>query len=191
MTWKRVVVSGRWPVLALAAVGLAGCEEPSAPPAPETGTMEFEWVAEGETTAESWEASGACDTPGFSTGSTTCAVGLDDGDRWLSFGVLRHQDDTFDSLILVHPAAEGSCSASFTPDVEPTCTLEFIPGRDNFSTEPLSVYVMTSGTITVQMDEAEGRLTGTFEGIAEDISELNLPPLTISAGSFNVDFTDG
>lgn len=177
--------------VALAAVvAVGGCNEGGTDPEPfDSGTVEFEWMVEGGESATVWSAAGSCGTFGFDLGSSACAVGSNEGQYWAVLGVLPNDDDTYDTVTVVHPAGEGECEATFEGGTT-TCTVEFIRSRVDFPQEVLPTYVMTSGTITftVEGTGSEARLLGTFEGTAEDISGLGLDPIVIIGGGFDVDF---
>lgn len=184
-------VWGRAAVLALGAVVAGGCNDSTAPESFDTGSVEFEWMVESGTTGTVWTASGTCGSRGFDLGSSTCAVGSNEGQYWAALGVMANADNTYDTVTIVHPPSDGSCEATFTPGSVTTCTVEFVRGRVDFPQEPVPQYVMTSGTITVTRSADGERLTGTFEGTAEDLSELALEPIVITGGGFDVDFVGG
>mgnify|MGYP006205164911 CR=1 FL=1 len=176
-------------LVAAGSLAVSGCNDGTEPEPFETGSVEFEWALEGAPSATIWTASGSCGTIGFDLGSATCAVGSNEGGYWAVLGVIANEDDTYDTVTVVHPPGEGDCEAEFD-GVSTTCTVEFVRSRVDFPEDPVATYVMTSGTITFAVEETETgpRLVGTFAGVAEDFSSLELDPITVTGGGFDVDF---
>lgn len=181
-------VWGRAGSLALVAAIAAGCNDSTEPEVFASGTVEFEWAVQAETADTiAWAAAGSCGSRGFALGSSTCAVGSNETNFWAALGVFVNADGTYDTATIVHPAGEGSCEATFTPGTQTDCTVVFIRSRVDFPQDPVPTYVMTSGTITMTQG-GDRRITGTFQGTAEDVSELGLDPIVITGGTFDVHF---
>lgn len=163
---------------------LAGCDTATEPLEP--GTIEFELVAEGASTPSTWSASGSCGPRGFPLGSTTCAVGTEETRYRSVLGVIAHEDGTYDYIVLAAPKRDGTCAVSPETGGTEVCTASLVRGATDVPEEEVASYLLTTGTITAALEG--GRLVGSFEGTAEDQSGLELPPLTITDGTFDVEF---
>lgn len=180
-TWRQAVA-----VTAVFLVaGLAGCESPTEPQF-SSGSMSFDWAPEAGGEAATWSVSGSCGTRGFLLGSSTCAVGSDETQYIAALGVRTLEDGEYDTATLVHPTGEGSCEVS--SEANSTCTLGFFPGRRS-ETEPFPRYLLSTGTIEVEVVVVEGqeRLMATFEGTAIDASVLEAAPIVITGGVLDVE----
>lgn len=186
-------VAGRRAALLLLAAGMtaAACDTGTDVEDLTAGSVSFRWAVEGGADTLTWIAEGDCGERGFDLSRATCAVGSDEQTVWVALAVSISTEETYDKVTLLHPPEEGACAIHFTPGTQTTCTVEFLRGTSDFPVDPYPAYVMTSGTITtaVGVDEnGDTRLTGTFEGRAEDFSELQLAPIAIVGGTFDVDF---
>lgn len=152
--------------------------------------MAFELAAEGAATTETWSVEGSCGERHFELGTATCAVGSEETNYWAVLGVLRHEDGTFDTAVLVHPKEEGSCEV--TVGSRSTCSLELLRARTGDPATATETFVMTSGTVTLSRTTGPGgenRITGTFTGTAPELPPEGEPAdtLVITAGVFDVE----
>ena len=175
-----VVVAG------VVVAGVAGCES-TTEPSFSSGSMSFEWAPEAGGSATSWSVSGTCGSRGFVLGSSTCAVGSDENDFVAALGVRALEGGEYDTATLVHPTGEGSCEVS--SETGTLCTLAFVREGPGSVGDPVAEFILDSGTIVVEIVEVDGeaRLTGTFEGTAVDKSTLEMGPIVITGGTFDVE----
>ena len=173
-------------VAAIVMAGVAACETTTEPPF-SSGSMSFDWALAADEAVTSWSVSGTCGSRGFILGSSTCAVGSEESGYTAALGVKVLEGDRYDTATLVHPTGEGSCEASAEPGTR--CTLAFLKGRPGSASAPVAEYVLSAGTIVLEIVEVGGvqRLTGTFEGTAVDMSALELDPIEITDGVVDVE----
>lgn len=179
--WRRAAV-----VAGVLVAGVTGCGDPTEPSFG-SGSMSFEWAPAEGGSATAWSVTGSCGSRGFVLGSSTCAVGSEESGYMAALGVRTLEDERYDTGTLVHPTGEGSCEVSSAAGT--TCTFAFLPRRPSTLSAPSPEYVLDTGTITVEILAVEGvqRMTGTFEGTAVDKSILELTPIVITGGTFDVE----